>query len=241
MMSLNTSFGQPKQSGEKTEIEIRAIQPVLEHVKAGRISLATSIEVELELLFLPIRQSPDNELNQLPKETLPSPTALVSNRVSGFSENEWTKVMEERWNPMSGFDASVDTTEQIYHILYWLMQMYARDRSMTYILNFQTLLAKYRCADRKVPTAAELLMPVFEEIQTPRYAELSAQMQSEAPNGVQKPNQYMDAYLLWTAEMGDCDYFLTCDAGILSNYDNSAMQSVSPTALLKTVESIAVD
>ena len=85
-----------------------------------------------------------------------------------------------------------------------------------------------------VPSNAPgMLFPLFERLQDERYVELLQLLEAGQLEGKKKHNSYMDAFLLWTAELADCTHFLTMEErGVVNRHKHESLVAVLPSQLL---------
>ncbi len=77
------------------------------------------------------------------------------------------------------------------------------------------------------------MYPYLKNIQDKRYIEILRLLNIDSVKEKNKPNLFMDAYHLLTAEKAGCRYFLTTDSPILNQFSCQPMKAISPCILAK--------
>lgn len=215
-------------SDRQLRAEIGALLAIAELAKGDEVALVYSYEVELELLFQPSVDVLPGRLYGAPLERIASPLLPDGARSAQDRDSEPKTFIHTPSADFAKYSQLLrnhpDKIDEILREALFRLPV----GQFAYQLDFRYLLAQARNIVEP-PNAASLVLPVLSRIEDARLSQIKHDL-----NVQDNANSLMDAYHLWTAELAECDYFLTTD-GVVRNRYRGTLSVVSPLELIDDV------
>ena len=98
--------------------------------------------------------------------------------------------------------------------------------------DFQMFHAAARASYGVPSNAPSILLPLLEKLENERYLTLLKMLEVDQYSDKKRPNAYVDAFLLWTAELAGCTHFLTIERSLVDRHKHESLVAVLPSQLL---------
>lgn len=210
--------------------EVRLLRDVAKAATNAVVGLCWSHEVQLELLFQPRIVSFFHDA-AVRLELVPTAIDYRNPLWPRFQEGAPGAYMSP--SPvLKGFTIALgerpDTAAEL--VRQFLLRL--PDNSPILHHEFRMFHSGARAAHEVPLNAASVLFPLLRTLQNGRYLELLQMLEVQQLTADRRANGYVDAFLLWTAELAACTHFLTIDNGIVERHRHDFMTAVLPSKLL---------
>lgn len=214
--------------------EVEAIKAISDLAKDGQLTLCYSHEVNLELCCQPLIDIAIGRFHGAPCELVHSPLLKVSK--TDFSRDDDNlyplKIYPEQFNTISASDINSETGGEKLEEFMRETLLKIPINSFLHHMDFKTTIAIIKEVSRYNTNVPVLLYPLLKTVTDKRYTAILHALNVSGIKEKNKPNTYLDALHLWTAEEADCDIFMTTDGNILNKYKSSTVQALTPSDVI---------
>ncbi|MGI0116326.1 hypothetical protein [Zooshikella sp. RANM57] len=217
--------------------DIEAINSIATNAKLGSVSLCYSHEVNLELLCQPAVDLAVGRLHGAPIKIIHSP--LLKRAKKNFDSND------SEIYPLKIYPRNIvnNSRREFGHLSEDEIDKIMRDEifktpinSFRYGLEIKRLISFFKNKYNYCANTPKLFYPLLKKIKYARYREILNLLNVNGFSEKNKPNTYMDALHLWTAECDGCNIFMTLDKNIITRYKNPSLKVLKPRDVLKEIE-----
>ncbi len=215
--------------------EVAAIEQLSDISKSGLFQFFYSHEVNLELSFQPLVDIPPGRLYGANCKLVHSPILKVDK--ADFDPNSKEtyplKIYPSSRIETNNFQYDTETDhlklEELTRDLLFKIPI----NSFKDILGFKASITSIKGHTGFEPNASRLFYPLLSQLENAKYTSILKKLRADSLSQKKKPNSYLDALHIWSAEESNCDIFLTLDKRITNYYKHSSLKALKPSSLIK--------
>lgn len=220
--------------------EVEAIKAISELAKDGQLTLCYSHEVNLELCCQPLVDIAIGRFHGAPCEMVHSPLLKVGKAdFSRDDDNPYPlKIYPDQVNTIRASEIDSETDGEKLEEFMRETLLRIPINSFLHHLDFKTTIAIVKEASGYNTNVPVLLQPLLKTVTDKRYTAILHALNVSGTNEKNKPNTYLDAFHLWTAEEAGCGIFMTTDGNILNKYKSPTVQALRPSQAIDALDQI---
>ncbi|AZZ92929.1 hypothetical protein EUZ85_20230 [Hahella sp. KA22] len=227
----------PSSERQDIQSELEAIKAISDLAKDGQLTLCYSHEVNLELCCQPLVDIAIGRFHGAPCEIVHSPLLKVGK--TDFAKDDDNlyplKIYPDQVRTISAFDIDSETSSEKLEEFMREALLRIPINSFLHHMDFKNTIAIVKEVSGYKTNAPVLLYSLLKMVPDKRYTAILQALNVREINEKNRPNTYLDALHLWTAEEAHCDFFMTTDKNILNQYKSHTVQALTPSQAIQAL------